>query len=137
MRTQDDIDAAHLEAGRALHPLSSIDEAAMLFEAAAAIPHAAPNRADRVLTRMRRKLSSAFAATALGIGNLLSKIDRSPAVTKFVERLPPGDGLVLVTARETCVVCPGKLKPPARGAVDTSLFGFVFTVFIGTRTAFL
>ena len=114
MRTQVEIDAAHLEAGRELHPLGAIDEAAAFFEAAAAIPNSTPNRAERVLTRMRKALSSTFAATALGIGSLLSKIDRSPNMTSFMKVLPPGNGLVLITARETCVVCPGLIKPPAR-----------------------
>ena len=101
----DDVVKQWQAAGQALHPFRSFEELASVIEAMAFFPVGTPNRAQRVCNWLgERSDVGAFAMDAA-----LKRLDVSASAV--IERLPPSNGLVLVTDRDTCVVtkCGGKL----------------------------
>ena len=110
-----DIERSYVSAGRALYPLQSVDDAAALLRAAAAVPAHAPSRSRRIVDKLHA-VGSALAGRAsemlLNIDSVLAGMQSRPSVERLVNELPPTNGIVLLTQREECAVsgCDGELR---------------------------
>ena len=100
------------EIGEKLYPVSSLDDAAALLEAAAAVPSHIPGRARRVLERLKCCVPKPRLGEGceLDLEPLLETLSSQPAATRVVSSLPPAEGMVLLTTRTVCVCCNGDLK---------------------------
>ena len=95
-----DIERSYVSAGRALYPLQSVDDAAALLRAAAAVPAHAPSRSRHIVDKLQA-VGSALAGRAsqmlLNIGSVLAEMQSRPSVERLVNELPPTNGIVLHT----------------------------------------
>ena len=87
-----DIERSYVSAGRALYPLQSVEDAAALLRAAAAVPAHAPSRSRRIVDKLQA-VGSALAGRAsemlLNIDGVLAGMQSRPSVERLVNELPP------------------------------------------------
>ena len=93
--------------GARLAPLTSLDEAAGFFFAAAANGPHTPSRASTVAQWLGGTLSNA----ACMLQPMLETLTTMPHVQKILALLPPVVNMALGTERTTCVLCEGALEP--------------------------
>ena len=91
--------ATMLSIGTYFYPLRRLDDAADLLWAIFKYPAGLPNRVSKV----KNAMSNADATD--GLVQLMDRLGTMPAVKQLVDKLPPVDGMELVTDRERCVVC--------------------------------
>jgi len=104
------IRAALLEAGSRIAPLTSLDQIASFFFAAAAIGSAAPARATDVALRLGGSLVNAASMLA----SILASLPSMPNVERLLKLLPPCEDMSIGPTCDMCAVCEhGMLEPAA------------------------
>jgi len=129
MLSVEDIQTLFTSIGRSMFPLASVDDAAALLEAAAAVPQHVPRRGMH-LCNMLNRFGSALASRAhFGIEAIASTLAAQPAAARVMHNLPAAEGLILLTQRDQCIVDAGWVqrrpchrKPLCVTADDTADF---------------
>jgi len=129
MLSVEDIQTLFTSIGRSMFPLASVDDAAALLEAAAAVPQHVPRRGMH-LCNMLNRFGSALASRAhFGIEAIASTLAAQPAAARVMHNLPAAEGLILLTQRYQCIVDAGWVqrrpchrKPLCVTADDTADF---------------
>ena len=93
-----DIERSYVSAGRALYPLQSVEDAAALLRAAAAVPAHAPSRSRRIVDKLHA-VGSALAGRA---SEMLLNIDSVLALT-FTELVSTVTDCADCSATEVCM----------------------------------
>lgn len=102
------IRAELLAAGSRIAPLTTLDEIAAFFHAAAAIGQAAPARA----TAVAQWLGGSLADAASMFASILPTLPSMPNVERLLSMLPPCENMSIGPTRDTCAVCEhGMLEP--------------------------
>jgi hypothetical protein len=117
------------QGGRDMYPVNSLDDAAALIEATAAVPAHVPSAVGRIAERLREKGSALAGSAILTLEPLVARLRSQPRARHLMEKLPPADGLVLITDRETCAVagCHGTLFPASHKSSERCAYPAVYT----------
>jgi hypothetical protein len=114
------IRAALLEAGSRIAPLTSLDQIASFFFAAATIGSAAPARATDVALRLGGSQSLVNAASMLA--SILASLPSMPNVERLLKLLPPCEDMSIGPTCDMCAVCEhGMIMRPAGFATATAI----------------
>ena len=102
------IHAELLATGARIAPLTTLDEIAAFFHAAAAVGQAAPARA----TAIAQRLGGSLADAASMFASILPTLPSMPNVERLLSMLPPCENMSIGPNRDTCAVCEhGMLEP--------------------------
>ena len=102
------IHAELLATGARIAPLTTLDEIAAFFHAAAAVGQAAPARA----TAIAQRLGGSLADAASMFASILPTLPSMPNVERLLSMLPPCESMSIGPNRDTCAVCEhGMLEP--------------------------
>ena len=102
------IHAELLATGARIAPLTTLDEIAAFFHAAAAVRQAAPARA----TAIAQRLGGSLADAASMFASILPTLPSMPNVERLLSMLPPCENMSIGPNRDTCAVCEhGMLEP--------------------------
>jgi hypothetical protein len=102
------IHAELLATGARIAPLTTLDEIAAFFHAAAAVGQAAPARA----TAIAQRLGGSLADAASMFASILPTLPSMPNVERILSMLPPCESMSIGPNRDTCAVCEhGMLEP--------------------------
>ena len=96
--------------GGRIYPLRDASDVADLLEAAARVPAWTPDRAKRMVDYLSTNMRSIVGVgiSFFQVDSVLSHATRLGTAERFEEvaaSIPPGNGQVIVTHRNTCVVC--------------------------------
>ena len=112
------IHAEMLAAGSRIAPLTTLDEIAAFFHAAAAVGQAAPARATAVAQRLGGSLADAASMFA----SILPTLPSMPNVERLLSMLPPCENMSIGPTRDTCAVCEHGMLEPAVYCATAPLF---------------
>jgi hypothetical protein len=116
------------QAAQNLYPVTSFGDAAELLEAAAMVPSHVPSRSQKIMDKLSAIGSKLF-GQRVKIEPLLSRLESQPAAQRVMEKLPPADGMALMTDRETCAVtgCKGLLFRATHNSRELAAHPTVYT----------
>ena len=103
------IHAELLATGARIAPLTTLDEIAAFFHAAAAVGQAAPARA----TAIAQRLGGSLADAASMFASILPTLPSMPNVERLLSMLPPCDNMSIGPNRDTCAVCEHGMHEPS------------------------
>ena len=95
------IHAELLATGARIAPLTTLDEIAAFFHAAAAVGQAAPARA----TAIAQRLGGSLADAASMFASILPTLPSMPNVERLLSMLPPCESMSIGPNRNTRAVC--------------------------------
>jgi hypothetical protein len=96
------IHAELLATGARIAPLTTLDEIAAFFHAAAAVGQAAPARA----TAIAQRLGGSLADAASMFASILPTLPSMPNVERLLSMLPPCESMSIGPNRDTCAGMP-------------------------------
>ena len=103
------IHAELLATGARIAPLTTLDEIAAFFHAAAAVGQAAPARA----TAIAQRLGGSLADAASMFASILPTLPSMPNVERLLSMLPPCESMSIGPNRDTCAVCEHGMHEPS------------------------
>ena len=103
------IHAELLATGARIAPLTTLDEIAAFFHAAAAVGQAAPARA----TAIAQRLGGSLADAASMFASILPTLPSMPNVERLLSMLPPCENMSIGPNRDTCAVCEHGMHEPS------------------------
>jgi len=112
------IRAELLAAGSRIAPLTTLDEIAAFFHAAAAIGQAAPARATALFDQ---RLGGSLADSASMFASILPTLPSMPNVERLLSMLAPCENMSIGPTRDTCAVCEHGMLEPAQYFTTTTL----------------